>query len=139
MMPERKKTERIPGRTFLFLLSAACVYWILTVSGIGCPIRFLTGISCAGCGMTRAWLLLLRGDIAAAAAMHPLFLTAPAILVFFLFEERLPKRVVKRFWISAAVLYAVVYLIRILLQNPNVIIDIRSGFLFRAADALMHK
>ena len=25
------------------------------VSGIGCPVKFFTGISCPGCGMTRAW------------------------------------------------------------------------------------
>lgn len=52
-------------------------YAVLARAGIGCPIRFLSGISCAGCGMSRAWLSLLRGDFAAAAFYHPLFWLPP--------------------------------------------------------------
>lgn len=32
------------------------LYLILEGFGITCPIKFLTGISCAGCGMSRAWI-----------------------------------------------------------------------------------
>ena len=38
------------------LFTIAVFYLILeSVFGITCPILFLTGISCAGCGMSRAW------------------------------------------------------------------------------------
>ena len=48
---------------------------------IGCPIRWLTGISCPFCGMTRAHLLFLTGDISGAFAMHSLIpLGVPFVL-----------------------------------------------------------
>lgn len=37
-----------------------------------CLFRNVTGIPCPGCGMTRAFALLARGDWRAALAMHPL-------------------------------------------------------------------
>ena len=45
------------------LFTIAVFYLILeSVFGITCPILFLTGISCAGCGMSRAWFCVLRMD-----------------------------------------------------------------------------
>lgn len=54
---------------------------VLTVTGVGCIARTMTGIPCPGCGMTRAYLALLRGDAMAAAAYHPLFWTVPVAAV----------------------------------------------------------
>ncbi len=52
-----------------------------------CPVRRFAGIPCPGCGSTRAAMLLLRGEFAAAAAMNPLavalFALAPAWWLFF--------------------------------------------------------
>jgi hypothetical protein len=45
----------------------------------GCPFAQIFGIPCPGCGMTRAALLFLNGDIAASFRMHPLAL--PSVLV----------------------------------------------------------
>ncbi len=50
----------------------------LAEDGPGCPLRALTGIPCAFCGMTRATLALGDGDVAGALALHPL---APLVLV----------------------------------------------------------
>ena len=36
-----------------------------------CPSRFLLGIPCPGCGLTRAFVLLLQGKIVEATIMHP--------------------------------------------------------------------
>lgn len=36
-----------------------------------CPARLLTGHPCPGCGMTRASVALLRGDLAGAWRLHP--------------------------------------------------------------------
>ena len=43
------------------------------VLGVTCPILYFTGISCAGCGMSRAWMCLLHLDFAGAFYYHPLF------------------------------------------------------------------
>ena len=69
-----------PAVTFALILAA----WTATLSllGIGCPIRYLTGVSCPGCGMTRAWLSVLHLHLGEAFAYHPLFwLVPPAVFV----------------------------------------------------------
>ena len=53
---------------------------LLYLSDIGCVFRAVTGVPCPGCGMTRAWLALLRGDVASAIAYHPLFWVFPLAL-----------------------------------------------------------
>lgn len=39
-----------------------------------CPFALCTGTACPGCGMTRAATALIRGDLTAAFAYHPLVL-----------------------------------------------------------------
>ena len=36
-----------------------------------CPFRALTGLPCPGCGLTRSWVQLVHGDVAASLAAHP--------------------------------------------------------------------
>ena len=65
-------------RVGAFVAVAALVLYLI---GVGCPIKFMTGVSCPGCGMTRAWLELAQGHLAAAFAYHPLFWAVPVVLV----------------------------------------------------------
>lgn len=44
-----------------------------TIALIGCPIKYVTGISCPSCGMTRAWYSVFQGDMQKAVYFHPLF------------------------------------------------------------------
>ena len=46
-----------------------------------CPWRRLTGTNCPGCGMTRALMALLRGDLDHALGMHPLSPVVLALIV----------------------------------------------------------
>lgn len=46
---------------FFFCLLLGVYVAFITLTGIGCPIRFFIGISCPGCGMSRAVLLMLSG------------------------------------------------------------------------------
>jgi hypothetical protein len=44
-----------------------------------CPLAAFFGVPCPGCGLARAMLSLLRGDVTGALALHPLvFVAAPA-------------------------------------------------------------
>lgn len=110
------------------------LYAGLHFAGVGCPIRALTGLSCAGCGMTRAWLALLHGDCAQAFACHPLFLLpAPAVTVF-CFRKRLPACVTRAALWGMVGLALAVYLIR--LVNPLdaiVTFEPQNGLLARMA------
>lgn len=47
-----------------------------------CPLAGWVGVPCPGCGLTRASLALLEGDVTAAVQLHPLvFVAAPAFLL----------------------------------------------------------
>lgn len=53
------------------------------VSGpVLCPVRLLTGLPCPGCGLTRAWVFAMHGDLARALSANPFVLvTLPAAVV----------------------------------------------------------
>ncbi len=80
--PELHSRERRAGR-LRGLAPALLVGGLaaLIVCGLpwSCPLLALTGYPCPSCGLTRAVRLGLRGDLAAATRMHPLwFLIVPA-------------------------------------------------------------
>lgn len=72
----------------------ALFYVLLHIIGIGCPIKFITGISCPGCGMSRAALSLLRLDFAAAFYYHPFFPLVFIMAGIFILRifEKIPKK-----------------------------------------------
>ncbi len=73
-MPSTRANE---PRAFLLLAGAVGIY-LLAVSaglpGLVCPISANFGLDCPGCGITRAGMSLLRGDIGAAVRWNPLIL-----------------------------------------------------------------
>lgn len=105
------------------IAAVSVMYLFFHIIGIGCPIRWFTGIPCAGCGMTRAYAALLAGDIAKAFAYHPLFWTVPAVAgVWLLCRMRaLSEGVFKKILYGTAVLFLVVYVYRLCSPNDTVI------------------
>lgn len=100
----------------------AALYAALHFAGFGCPIKALTGVSCAGCGMTRAWLSALSGDWAAAFCYHPLFwMVVPGVLVF-VFHKRLPRRLVTVLAWTAGIAFVAVYAVRLADPTDNVVV-----------------
>lgn len=89
-------------------------YAVLFSLGVTCPIKFATGVSCPGCGMTRAWLALLTGKPALALYYHPLVWLPPIALALYLFRARLPRWAVKDGLWTAGLLFCGVYLFRLL-------------------------
>ncbi len=80
--------------------------------------RRVTGLPCLTCGMSRAWLCALRLDFAGAFFWHPLFWTVPLIaLALIFFGAR--RRWVRRGLIACLFLFAVVWVVRMLLLFPH--------------------
>ncbi len=97
-------------------------YAVLMLLGITCPIKYLTGVSCMGCGMTRAWLSLLRLDFRGAVAYHPLFWLPPPFLLCYFFRDRLPKIVICGGLVAVCVLFCGVYLFRLMDGADTVVV-----------------
>lgn len=76
----------------LIVIVAFVVFYLL----VGCPIRFFTGICCAGCGMTRAAFSLLKLDFAGAFYFNPLIYTMPffAILGLIFRKDRKKLKII---------------------------------------------
>ena len=105
----------------------------ITLSGIRCPIKFLTGISCPGCGMTRAILSALTLDFESAFDYHPLWcVLLPALALIFAFKLYGKKRALNiSIYISCAVLITV-YAIRLVIGDGTVVA-------FQPKDGLIYK
>lgn len=71
----------------LFILAMIVFYSFLFFLGVTCPIKALTGISCPGCGMTRAWISLLRLNPRRAFYYHPLFPLPAFVLMAYLYPN----------------------------------------------------
>ncbi len=71
-----------------------------------CVIRQTTGFPCPGCGMTRSWLAVIRGDFSSALFYHPLFLIVP-LLAYALLKKK------QKLTIFIALLFTGVYIVRV--------------------------
>lgn len=105
---------------------------ILKVFNITCPIKFITGVSCAGCGMTRAWLSFITGDIDMAFYYHPLFWTIPIFALIYLFKDRMPRKVFIVIIVVCITAFLVVYAFR--MADPNnavVVCNLKDSFVYK--------
>lgn len=82
--------------------------------------------------MSRAWLSLLRLDVAAAFAYHPLFwLPVPAALVY-LFRRRMPKWAVRTALWTVCGLFLIVYLVRLFQPADTIVVFApKEGLVYR--------
>ena len=81
----RKKPYRLLSRLCLLLL-------LLSLLFLGCPYCRFFSFSCPGCGLTRAWLSFLRGNIRQAFRYNAFFLSAPLFIFLYCFKARIPSR-----------------------------------------------
>lgn len=74
-----KVVDRGVVRRGLTLLALGSAFALIAATGLPlCPMAGVLGIPCPGCGLTRATLALLHGDIATAFHFHPLvFVISP--------------------------------------------------------------
>lgn len=129
-MSLKEKIRQYQDLILAVLVLAVYVHLSFVVT-VKCPVRWLTGISCPSCGLSRAVFALCKLDFAAAWAANPaifyLIPVAPVLLVAYLRKAKKLTDVL--LWITAGVLIAV-YLYRILvLQSPALEADWSKGFI----------
>ena len=104
------------------LAAIAFFYAVIELLGVTCPIRFVTGISCPGCGMSRAWLAALQLDWEAAFAFHPLFLLPVPAAGMLLLRRRMPETAFRWGMGTVCALFVIVYIARLLLPGDTVVV-----------------
>ena len=117
-------------RELLIVLLALAIYCVISYFvHIPCPIKWTTGISCPGCGMTRSLLSLCRLDVQKALYYHPLIfyiiVIAPVLLVLHL---RGMVKARKTLVLISAILMVLVYLYRVIfIPSPVVVFAPENG------------
>lgn len=110
----------------------AAFYAVLNLIGITCPIKFATGISCPGCGMTRAWLAVLRLDFATAFYYHPLFMLPPIAVILFLSKAKINCKLYKLLILTICASFVITYAYRLMVtQGDIVVFEPCNNILFR--------
>jgi len=129
--------QKKSSNNFVILSVIAMFYGVLHYLGITCPIRFVTGISCPGCGMTRAWLSLVRGDYQQAFAFHPLFIIPLFFVIFYLFRKHLSKKMKNVLLYSGISLFLLVYFIRMFDPKDQIVVfQPENGILIKTVFSL---
>lgn len=135
----RKLCQKINRDVLMAVLAVVAIYIVFSILGIGCPIKWATGISCAGCGMTRAYLSLLHLDIKHAFIYHPLFWSVPLVLLIYVLymTGRVSGRTVNYVKFLTVFLFILVYVVRLLdPEDAIVVASIEEGLAWRVINAV---
>jgi len=89
------------GLKLLILAGCAVMVTIALFLQLPCFFRHITGLICPSCGMTRAWLSLLRLDLISALEYHPMFWSVPVFLLYLFYDGRLFRRQ----WLNNLILF----------------------------------
>jgi len=105
------------------------IYILYIKFNIQCAIRYITGISCPGCGFTRSFNSLLNLDLYGAFVYYPsIFILIPTLLCIFFIKKPLfgSRKAEKFFYISISIITLTTYLLRLLVIPNDVIYLFRS-------------
>ncbi len=120
----------------------ACLHpWGIEIPLLSCPIRYLTGIPCPTCGMTRSFLAIARGDWQQAITEHlfgPILFLMFSVAAIHISSELITGQKIKRFYhyalkpqsfLTGLVIYLGYYLCRIygLSQTQDLALLFRSS------------
>lgn len=127
---DKRRLNRIEVITSV--TAVVVLYVILESFGVTCPIKYITGISCAGCGMSRAWIALLHFNIHEAFMYHPLFFLPPVVVIFMLFKSKINIKFYKIFMFTMAGAFVIVYLYRMFIGTGDIVVfEPQNNILFR--------
>lgn len=119
------------------LLIVVAVYGIFAAAGHGCPIRYVTGIPCPGCGLSRAYIALLHLNIREAFSYHPMFWAIPVLVLACLRYEKYRGAWTKALMILLGLGFVVLYVFRLSTGDPAVTVDIHSGLFYRVVNGIL--
>ena len=109
--------------TVIALAVTACIYIIFYLTEAECPIKYLFGISCPGCGMSRALICAIHLDLASAFYYHPhWFALLPVLVILIIFSIKKNKKAFYNTLTCAVILLTVTYLARLIFSDNSVVV-----------------
>ena len=127
---DKRRLNRIEVITSV--AAVVVLYVILESFGVTCPIKYITGISCAGCGMSRAWISLLHFNIHDAFMYHPLFFLPPVVVIVMLLKSKINIKIYKIIIFTIIIMFAIVYICRLIWSGDDVVVfEPQNNILFR--------
>ncbi len=119
----------------------ALLYAALFAFGCTCPIKWILGISCPGCGMTRACISAARLDFESAFAYHPLWIALlPYAVVYLLLVWKRKEKELRVWTIGGAMLMVGIYIWRMYASvNDVVVFEPQNGLVGRMLGAIFGK
>lgn len=127
---DKRRLNRIEVITSV--TAVVVLYVILESFGVTCPIKYITGISCAGCGMSRAWIALLHFNIHEAFMYHPLFFLPPVVVIVMLLKSKINIKFYKIFMFTMVGAFVIVYLYRMFIGTGDIVVfEPQNNILFR--------
>ena len=116
----------------LCLIAVALLCLLRFALNLPCPIQYLSGFSCPGCGMTRALWSLVTLDFAAAWYYHPASFALPAVAALLvLFHWKGMKKATAATLAAFGVLLVLVYLWRLFTGSDVVTVAPQNGLIAR--------
>ena len=116
----------------------ACLFTVI-YAVFGCPIKYITGISCMGCGMTRAFWAASRMRFVEAYHYHPLWPLVIVWIPLFFFRKKINKNIMNVLVGITVVAFLLVFLYRMIYGHDHVVVfEPTKGAIFRLFKAIKH-
>jgi hypothetical protein len=105
------RREQDAFQSAAILTAAVCTISLLPERALPrCPVKYVTGYDCPGCGLQRAYRFVVRGQISDAVSANALIFTLPAFLLAMKFSERFAaKQALQRSIVALAITITVAF------------------------------
>ncbi len=121
----------IKNKKKIILGALTCLLIGFIYINIGCPFRRIIGVSCPGCGMTRAVFELFKLNFKGAFNAHPLIYVMPIAATVYIFKEKLPEKTYKALVVLLCTVMFITYMIRMLSGSEIVYFKPETGIVYK--------
>lgn len=111
----KKYSDKIIGVVVVCIVLVSYIF-------IGCPIKRVTGVSCMGCGMTRAFWSLATLHFKESFYYHPLWPLVLAWIPIFIFRDKINKKLFKVFVGITIAAFIVVWILRMMDGHNHIVV-----------------